>query len=63
MGDIIAFAVVILLFCISILKILKEYLLKREQIKADALVKCEELRLKNQIELEKLIKKDYKSEQ
>lgn len=34
----------------------KNFFLKKEQIKADALVKVEEIKAKNQLELEKLVR-------
>lgn len=37
---------------------IKTFLLKREQIKADAIIKTEEIRAKNQLEIEKLIRQD-----
>ena len=50
--------VVVLIFGTKAFKEVKDYLLKKEQIKADALVRAEALRFKNQIELEKLIQND-----
>lgn len=40
---------------ISVMGILKDYSLKKEQIKANALVKAEEIKARNQLEIEKLI--------
>jgi hypothetical protein len=50
-------AAVIPLSIVSIVQFTK-YRLKVEQIKADAMVRVEELKLKNQFELEKLIHRD-----
>lgn len=51
-------AIVALVFGLKGFREVKDYLLKKEQIKADALVRSEALRLKNEIELEKLIQND-----
>jgi hypothetical protein len=37
----------------------KNYFLKKEQIKADALVKVEEIKARNQLEMEKLVRGDH----
>ena len=50
--------IVVLIFGTKAFKEVKDYLLKKEQIKADALIRTEALRFKNQIELEKLIQND-----
>lgn len=36
----------------------KTFLLKREQIKADTIVRTEEVKAKNQLEIEKLLRQD-----
>lgn len=52
-------------FVIAITSILAntimKYKLKAEQIKADALVRAEEVRSRNQLELEKLMRQDYET--
>lgn len=57
--------VVVLIFGTKAFKEVKDYLLKREQIRTDALERTEAIRFKNQLELEKLIQKDqeYKAPQ
>lgn len=37
---------------------IKTFLLKREQIKADTIVRTEEVKAKNQLEIEKLLRQD-----
>ncbi|EPR12781.1 hypothetical protein [Ruminiclostridium papyrosolvens] len=54
---VIAVAVVLISIYLTTQEILK-YRLKKEQIKADALVKTEEIKAKNQLEIEKLIHQD-----
>jgi hypothetical protein len=51
------FGTVITLFCVGISQY-KSIVLKKEQIKADAMVKAEEIKAKNNLELERLIKED-----
>ena len=46
--------VVVMIFSIIAFKQIKEYLLKKEQIRADAMVKAEEIMAKNKLEMEKL---------
>jgi hypothetical protein len=62
MEYLIPITVVILIFGTKAFKEVKDYLLRKEQIKADALVRAEALRYKNQIELEKLIQNDRENE-
>ena len=54
---VIAIAAVLVSIYLTIQEILK-YRLKKEQIKADALVKAEEIKAKNQLDIEKLIHQD-----
>lgn len=56
--DIVPIIIVALIVGVKLFEHLKDYMLKKEKIKAEALIQCEQLRLKNQIELEKLIQKD-----
>lgn len=46
---------VVLIFSPKLVTEIKDYLLKKEQIKADTELKAEALRLKNSLELEKFI--------
>ena len=55
---IIPIIVVVLVFGTKAFREVKDYLLKKEQIKADAQVRSEALRMKNEIELEKIIQND-----
>jgi len=55
MQYIIPILVIILIFSPKLVSEVKDYLLKKEQIKADAELKAEALRLKNSLELEKFI--------
>ncbi len=55
MDGIIPIIALILIFSPKLVKEIKEYLLKKEQIKADTELKAEALRLKNSLELEKFI--------
>jgi predicted Holliday junction resolvase-like endonuclease len=41
------------------ISIYTKYRIKVEQIKADAMVRAEEVRAKNQLELERLMQRDY----
>ncbi len=54
---VIAIAAVLVSIYLTIQEILK-YRLKKEQIKADAMVRAEEIKAKNQLEIEKLIHQD-----
>ncbi len=54
---VIAVGAVLLSVYLTIQEILK-YRLKKEQIKADAMVRAEEIKAKNQLEIEKLIHQD-----
>ncbi len=54
---VIAVAVVLISIYLTTQEILK-YRLKKEQIKADAMVRAEEIKAKNQLEIEKLIHQD-----
>lgn len=54
---VIAMAVVLISIFVTTQEVLK-YRLKKEQIKADAMVRTEEIKAKNQLEIEKLIQKD-----
>jgi hypothetical protein len=54
---VIALAVVLVSIYVTTQEILK-YRLKKEQIKADAMVRAEEIKAKNQLEIEKLIQGD-----
>ena len=56
-NEVIAFAVVLISIFLTTQEILK-YRLKKEQIKADAMVRAEEIKAKNQLEIEKLIHQD-----
>lgn len=51
------FSTLITLFCVGISQI-KSIILKKEQIKADALIRAEEIKARNQLELEKLLHQD-----
>ncbi len=51
------FASLITLFCVGISQI-KSIILKKEQIKADALIRAEEIKARNQLELERLLHRD-----
>lgn len=55
----IAVAITLIISAMTIVIVLtdtiKSYLIKKEQIKADALVKAEEIKAKNQYEIEKLM--------
>lgn len=53
---------IVLIFGTKAFKEVKDYLLKKEQIKADAAVRAEAIRYKNQIDLEKLIQNDMQKE-
>lgn len=44
---------------IVLIDTLKSYFIKKEQIRADALVRAEEVKAKNQLEIEKLFKNDH----
>lgn len=55
MENIVAIIVVILIFSPKLVKEIKDYLLKKEQIKADTELRAEALRLKNSLDLEKFI--------
>lgn len=55
MEGIIPIIAIILIFSPKLVKEIKDYLLKKEQIKADTELKAEALRLKNSLELEKFI--------
>jgi hypothetical protein len=50
--------VVIMIFSIIAFKQIKDFLLKKEQIKADAMVRAEEIMAKNKLEMEKLFYKE-----
>lgn len=54
---VIAIVAVLVSIYLTIQEVLK-YRLKKEQIKADAMVKAEEIKAKNQLEIEKLIHHD-----
>ncbi len=54
---VIAVAVVLISIYLTTQEVLK-YRLKKEQIKADAMVRAEEIKAKNQLEIEKLIHLD-----
>jgi hypothetical protein len=41
---------------------ISKYKLKKEQIKADAMVRAEEIRARNQIELEKMMRQDREND-
>ena len=60
-------AIVLLIAFIKNFKFLyneiKHFVLKRDQIKADAMVKVEEIRAKNQLELEKLMMQENRTTQ
>lgn len=64
-GNVIAMFAIAVGFVITITVILADtiskYKLKVEQIKADALVRAEEVRAKNQLELEKLLNREQKT--
>ncbi len=51
------FAIAVALI-IAVVSIITRYRLRVEQIRADALVRAEEVRTRNQLELEKLLRKD-----
>lgn len=55
------FSTLITLFCVGISQI-KSIILKKEQIKADALIRAEEIKARNQLELEKLLHRDASSQ-
>jgi hypothetical protein len=62
MEYLIGIIVVVLIFGTKAFREVKDYLLKKEQIKADAAVRAEAIRYKNQIDLEKLIQNDMQKE-
>lgn len=53
-GIIITVIICVSVAAISIVPIVQDYKLKMEKIKADALVRAEEVKAKNQLEIEKL---------
>jgi hypothetical protein len=55
MGYLIPVLVIILVFSPKLIHEIKDYLIKKEQIKADTELRAEALRLKNSLELEKFI--------
>lgn len=57
-GNLIPILAISVGFAIAVVSRITQYKLKVEQIKADALVRAEEVRTKNQLELEKLIRQD-----
>ncbi len=57
LNEVIALAVVLVSVYLTIELVLK-YRIKKEQIKADAMVRTEEVKAKNQLEIEKLIHED-----
>lgn len=57
LNEVIALAVVLVSVYLTIELVLK-YRLKKEKIKADAMVRTEEVKAKNQLEIEKLIHED-----
>lgn len=62
MEKIIPIVALVLIFGPKLLREIKDYLLKKEQIKADSELRAEALRMKNSIELEKFIQNEnYKS--
>lgn len=63
MGYLIPIVVLVLVFGTKGFREVKDYLLKKEKIKADAMIRAEALRLKNEMELEKLIRNDQKDQQ
>ena len=61
MGQIIAILVIVLIFSPKLVSEVKDYLLKKEQIKAEAELRAEALRMKNSLELEKFLNSDNDS--
>ena len=58
---IMGFSSLITLFCVGISQF-KSITLRKEQIKADAMVRAEEIKCRNQIELEKLLRQDQQNQ-
>lgn len=58
MGYLIPVLVIILVFSPKLVHEIKDYLIKKEQIKADTELRAEALRLKNSLELEKFINRN-----
>jgi hypothetical protein len=54
-GVIITAIICVAVAAISIVPMIQDYKLKKEKIKADAMVRAEEIKAKNQLELEKLM--------
>jgi hypothetical protein len=57
-GILVPIVALVLIFGPRLLHEVKDYLLKKEQLKAETELKAEALRLKNSLELEKFIKSD-----
>ena len=55
-GIIVPFIIATMVVLIVAMDQAKNYFLKKEQIKADALVKVEEIKARNQLELERLVR-------
>lgn len=60
MDYIIPITALVLIFGPKLFKEIKDYLLKKEQIKADTELRAEALRLKNSLELDKFIENSQK---
>ena len=64
MNYVIPIIIVVLIFSSKLFKEVKDYLLKKEQIKANTELRAEALRLKNILELDKFIENsNYKANQ
>ena len=64
MDYVIPIIIVVLIFSSKLFKEVKDYLLKKEQIKANTELRAEALRLKNILELDKFIENsNYKANQ
>jgi hypothetical protein len=64
-GDFMDYKIILFILAVILIKKAKpiyqeiqKFILKREQIKADAMIKSEEIRARNQLELEKLMMQD-----
>lgn len=57
--DLVPIVSVVSIVVIAVTAILAKYKLKVEQIKADAMVRAEEVRCRNQLELEKILREGH----
>jgi len=62
MDKIIPIIALVLIFSPKLVREIKDYLLKKEQIKADTELRAEALRLKNSLELDKFIENRNKED-